>query len=149
MKLCAAALLAICCFSLPAAGEKKFIVPAELAPKPGAPAAVYSPAVLVDGTLYISGMLGTDLNTRQIPDRFEDEVSAALDSVGIVLKEAGMTYADVVSVTIFLTDMELFGRMNAVYTARFPAPRPARTTVGVSRLGSPKGHLEISVTAKK
>ena len=148
-KSCAVALLSLLCISLPVAAEKKIIVPPEMAAKPGAPALTFSPGVLVDGTLYVAGQMGTDTKTRQIPDKFEDEVTNALDSIGLVLKAAGMTYSDVVSVTVFLTDMDLFGRMNAVYTARFPDPRPARATVGVAKLGSPKGHLEISVTAHK
>ena len=149
LKSCAVALLAAFCVSLPAMAEKKIIVPAEFAPRPGAPAPNFSPGVLVDGTLYIAGQMGTDLKTRQIPDTFEAEVTAALDSIGIILKEAGMTYSDVVSVTVYLTDIELFGRMNAVYIARFPEPRPARAAIGVAKLAIPKAHIEISVTAKK
>ena len=149
LKSCAFALLAAFCASLPAMAEKKIIVPAEFAPRPGAPTPNFSPGVLVDGTLYIAGQMGTDLKTRQIPDSFESEVTAALDSIGIILKEAGMTYSDVVSVTVYLTDIELFGRMNAVYIARFPEPRPARAAIGVAKLAIPKAHIEISVTAKK
>jgi enamine deaminase RidA (YjgF/YER057c/UK114 family) len=45
--------------------------------------------------------------------------------------------------------MDLFPRMNAVYTSYFKEPRPARTTVGVTRLASAKAHVEITVTARK
>ena len=45
-----------------------------------------------------------------------------------------MGYQDVVAVQVYLTDMDLFPRMNAVYTTYFKEPRPARTTVGVSRV---------------
>jgi enamine deaminase RidA (YjgF/YER057c/UK114 family) len=45
--------------------------------------------------------------------------------------------------------MDLFGRMNAVYTTYFKDPRPARTTVGVARLALANAHIEITVTAKK
>ena len=110
---------------------------------------MFSPGILVDGTLYISGTIGTDLKTNEVPDKFEDEVKAALDRIGLVLKQAGMTYSDVVSVQVYLTDMDLFGRMNAVYGSVFKEPRPARTTVGVTKLASAKAHIEITVTARK
>jgi 2-iminobutanoate/2-iminopropanoate deaminase len=133
----------------PAFGQHKAIVPAEFAARDGAPAPLFSPGILVDGTLYVSGEMGTDLKTRQIPDDFDQEVKNALGSIGLILKEAGMSYSDVVSVTIYLTDMELFGKMNAIYTTFVKEPRPVRATVGVAKLASPKGHIEVSVIAKK
>ena len=66
-----------------------------------------------------------------------------------MLKAAGMTYKDAVSVQVYLTDMELFPRMNAVYITFFPDPRPSRTTVGVTKLAAPNAHIEITVTARK
>src|ERR1700749_2308759 len=95
----------------PAMAEHKAIVPAELAPAPGGAAPLLSPGILVDGTLYVSGELGTDLKTRDIPDNFEQGVRNSLNTIGLILKEAGMSYADVASVTIYLTDMDLFARM--------------------------------------
>ena len=65
-----------------------------------------------------------------------------------VLKAAGMSSADVVSVQDYLTDGALFPRMNAVYTGFFKEPRPTRTTVVVAKLVGP-GHIEITVTARK
>jgi reactive intermediate/imine deaminase len=130
--------------ALPLAAEKKVIAPPEF-PK-GAP---YSPAILVDGTLYISGLVGQDLKTRQIPADFEEEVKNTLNSVGIILKAAGMDFKDVVAVQVYLTDIELFQRMNAVYTTFFSEPRPSRTTVGVTKLAAPTARIEITVTARK
>ena len=129
--------------------EKKVIIPADLAPKPGSPAPMFSPGILVDGTLYVSGQMGTDLKTREIPGSFDDEVKNALNTIGLILKQAGMDYRHVVSVTVYLSDMELFPKMNAIYATYFKEPRPARATVGISKLASPAGHIEISVTAKK
>ena len=138
-----AALLLLAAVSLPAA--KKTIVPPEFA----ASTAPYSPGILADGTLYISGQIGQDLKTSKIPADFEEEVKLCLDRVGLVLKAAGMKFEDVVSVQIYLTDMDLFAKMNAVYTGVFKAPRPARTTVGVTKLAAPAAHIEITVTARK
>jgi 2-iminobutanoate/2-iminopropanoate deaminase len=137
------ALLAL--LALPLAAEKKVIVPPEFA---GA-TSNYSPAILVDGTLYVSGQIGRDLKTKLFPTDFETEVKTVLGNIGAVLKAAGMTYKDVVSVQVYLTDMDQFARMNAVYATFFPDPRPARTTVGVTKLAAEAAHIEVTVTAKK
>ncbi len=131
--------------ALPLAAEKKVINPPEF----GAGNPNFSTAVLADGTLYVAGQIGQDLKTRQVPADFESEVKLLLSNIGIVLKAAGMSYKDVVSVQVYLTDMDLFARMNAVYTTFFPEPRPARTTVGVTKLALPTAHIEITVTARK
>ncbi len=60
-----------------------------------------------------------------------------------------MKFSDAVSVTVYLTDMDQFAKMNSIYTTYFPEPRPARATVGVAKLAAPKAHIEISVTAHK
>jgi 2-iminobutanoate/2-iminopropanoate deaminase len=62
---------------------------------------------------------------------------------------AGMSYSDVVSVTVYLSDMDLFGKMNAVYATYFKDPKPVRATIGVAKLASAKDHIEISVIARK
>jgi 2-iminobutanoate/2-iminopropanoate deaminase len=129
--------------ALSAPAAKKVIQPKDF--PTGRP---FSPGILVDGTLYIAGQTGTDLKTGKIPDSFEAEVKQCLENVGLVLKEAGMSFADAVSVQVYLTDMDLFPRMNAVYTTVFQEPRPARTTVGVTKLAG-GAHVEITVTARK
>src|SRR5712691_151836 len=130
--------------AVPVLAEKKIIQPKEF--PAGRP---FSPAVLVDGTLYVSGQIGRDLKTQKVPEDFEAEVRQVLDSIGIILREAKMNYADVVSVQVYLTDMELFSRMNAVYTTYFKADRPARTTVGVAKLAAAGARIEITVTARR
>jgi 2-iminobutanoate/2-iminopropanoate deaminase len=126
----------------PAIAEKRIIQPKEFAP--GGP---FNPAVLVDGTLYVSGQIGRDLKTQKVPENFDAEVRQVLDNIGIILREAKMDYADVVSVQVYLTDMSLFQRMNAIYTTYFKTDRPSRTTVGVAKLAAPEAHVEITVTA--
>jgi len=64
-------------------------------------------------------------------------------------KAAGMKFNDVVAVQVYLTDMDLFPKLNAAYGSVLKAPRPARTTVGVTKLAAPKAHVEITVTAHK
>jgi 2-iminobutanoate/2-iminopropanoate deaminase len=122
--------------------DKKIILPTGAKP-PGN----WSHGVLVDGTLYISGMGGEDANGK-IPDDFETEVKQSLDNIGGVLKAAGMSPADVVSVQVYLTDKQTFQRMNSVYRSYFQEPRPTRTTVVVAALLGP-GRIEITATARK
>ena len=135
--------------ALPLAAEKKVIVPPEFAGGNSNFSSNFSPAILVDGTLYVSGQVGRDLKTKLFPADFESEVKTLLGNIGIVLKAAGLTYKDVVSAQVYLTDMDLFPRMNAVYVTFFPDPRPSRTTVGVTKLAAEAAHIEITVTAKK
>src|SRR5208282_1975341 len=130
------------------AADRKTITPPEFAPAAGAPAPAYSPGILADGTLYVAGQIGEDLKTREVPADFEAEVKTCLDRVGMILKAAGMSFQDAVSVQIYLTDMDLFPRMNAVYGTYFKDPRPARTTVGVAKLVG-TARLEITITARK
>jgi 2-iminobutanoate/2-iminopropanoate deaminase len=134
--------LIICFAGVAVAGEKQIV-----RPKGAKPGGNYSPGILVDGTLYISGQAGEDPDGK-IPADFEAEVKQALDNIGAVLDAAGMSPADVVSVQVYLTDGALFQRMNAVYTAYFKDPRPTRTTVVVAKLVGP-GRIEITTTARR
>jgi len=128
-----------------AAAEKRAIVPKEFEGSK----LPFSPGILVNNTLYVAGQTGGDLkNGGQMPSEFEAEVKNALDRAGLVLKAAGFSFADVTAVQVYLTDMDLFQRMNAVYSTYFPEPRPTRTTVGVARLAGP-AHVEITITAQK
>jgi 2-iminobutanoate/2-iminopropanoate deaminase len=134
--------LALVLASTVLAADKQIIRP------PGAkPSGNWSYGVLVDGTLYVSGMAGTDADGK-VAASFDAEVKQALDNIDAVLTAAGMTSADVVSVQVYLTDTALFQRMNKVYTGYFKDPRPARTTVVVAKLVD-QGHVEITVTARK
>jgi 2-iminobutanoate/2-iminopropanoate deaminase len=142
LKLCIATALFFTLSAGLLSAEKKVILP-----KGAEPSAAWSHGLLVDGTLYVSGFGGEDA-AGKIPPAFEAEVKQSLDNIGAVLKEAGMTRADIVSVQIYLTDGALFDRMNAVYKAYFKDPKPTRTTVVVAKLVGP-GHIEITVTARK
>jgi 2-iminobutanoate/2-iminopropanoate deaminase len=124
--------------------EKKAVNPPEIPPSKSP----FSTGILSGDTLYISGQIGTDPKTNKIPDSFDDEAKLCLEKIGYVLKAGGFTFADVVSVQVFLTDTDLFPRMNAIYATYFPEPRPARATVGVNKLVVAGAHIEIAVTAR-
>lgn len=122
-------------------GQKQIIYPPEF--RADAP---FSPGVRVAGMLFVAGQLGTDLKTGRLADTFEGEVRQSLDNIGVILKAAGMDYANVVSVTVYVTDLTKFADLNKVYTEYFKANRPARATVQVAGLVS-GAHVEISVIA--
>jgi 2-iminobutanoate/2-iminopropanoate deaminase len=143
MKLASLLAFALLSASMPLRAERKIIQPKEFAP--GAP---FSPAVLVDGTLYVSGQIGRDLKTQKVPANFDTEVRQVLDNIGIILREAKMNYADVVAVQVYLTDMNLFQKMNDIYITYFKTDRPSRTTLGITKLAVPEAHVEITVTAR-
>ena len=139
----AVALLGLALAVSATAASKKVIQPKDF--PTGRP---FSPGILVDDTLYIAGQTGTDLKSGQLPEDFDAEVKQCLDNIGLILKEAGMSFDDAVAVQVYLTDMSLFPRMNAVYTTYFKEPRPARTTVGVAKLVG-TARIEVTVTAHR
>lgn len=76
-----------------------------------------SQAVLVDRTLYVSGVLGLDKETMKLVDGgIKAEVTQALQSLGYILQEAGSCFEKVVKVTILMKDMADFGTVNEVYS---------------------------------
>ena len=124
------------------AADKKAIVP-----EGATTAGPYTPGIVAGGFLFCAGQVGRD-KEQKYPAAFEDEVKQTLDNIGAILKKAGYTFNDAVSVQVHLTDIEMFQRMNAVYMTYFPEPRPARTTVGGVKLVGP-ARIEITVTAYK
>jgi 2-iminobutanoate/2-iminopropanoate deaminase len=108
----------------------------------------YSAGILVDGTLYVAGQIGADFKTGRIPEDFDAEARQCFNNIGSILKEAGMSFDHAVAVQVFLTDMTLFDRMNTIYKTYFTEPRPARTTVGVSKLVG-TARMEVTVTAHR
>ena len=111
-----------------------------------APIGPYSQAIQAGDTVYISGQIAIDPSTGDlITSSIEEETHQVLKNVGAILEAAGLTYENVVSCSVFIKDMELFGRINAVYTTYFSAGiPPARALVQVSDL--PK-HVNIEISA--
>lgn len=111
-----------------------------------APIGPYSQATQAGDTVYISGQIAIDPSTGDlITSSIEDETHQVLKNVGAILEAAGLSYENVVSCSVFIKDMELFGRINAVYTTYFSTGiPPARALVQVSDL--PK-HVNIEISA--
>jgi 2-iminobutanoate/2-iminopropanoate deaminase len=113
-----------------------------------APAALgpYSQAVRAGDFVFLSGQTGLDPQTGKLREGVAAQAEQVLANLQAVLAAAGCTFADVVKTTIFLANMEDFQTVNGIYGARFPADRPARSTVQVA--GLPVGGLvEIEMVA--
>lgn len=117
---------------------------------PGAPEAIgpYSQAIIAGELVFCSGQIGLDPRTGVLVEGgVEEETRRVLENLSAVLGAAGASLGGVVRTTIFLTDLGDFAKVNAIYGAAFPAPHPARATVGVSAL--PKGaRVEIDAIAR-
>lgn len=105
-----------------------------------APAAIgpYSQAVRANGVVYTSGQIGLDPTTGElVPGGLEAETRQAFANLAAVAEAAGGTLAHAVKLTLFLTDLSNFAKVNAIMAELVPQPFPARSTVGVASL--PKG----------
>jgi 2-iminobutanoate/2-iminopropanoate deaminase len=125
----------------------KKVINSKNAPEPVGP---YNQAILIDGTLYLSGQIALDPKSMKMDNSsIESETIRVLNNIEAVLKEANYDYSDIIKTTIFLTNMEDFNVVNEIYGKRFEKEfAPARETVEVS--GLPKNaKIEISVIAKK
>ena len=121
---------------------------AHLTTEAPAPIGPYSQAVQAGKTLYISGQIAIVPSTGEIlQGTIEDETHQVLKNIGAILKSAGLDYDNVVSCTVYLSDMNMFSRINAIYALYFSgATPPARATVAV--LGLPKNvNIEIGAIA--
>ena len=100
------------------------------------------------GFVFCTGMLGIDLSTFTIVnDSFENEVTQLMDNLRAMLESAGASLDDIVQVTVYLTDIELYGAFNKLYAGYLAETvKPARTAIVVSEL--PRGaRVEIDCIA--
>ena len=106
-----------------------------------APAAIgtYSQAVRAGDTLYLSGQIGLDPRTGQLVDGIDNQIQRVFANLRAVAQAAGSSLADAVKLTVYLTDLTHFARVNEIMSAYFDKPYPARAAVGVAAL--PRGAL--------
>jgi 2-iminobutanoate/2-iminopropanoate deaminase len=106
-----------------------------IAPRTAADATLppYSGAVQVGNTLYLSGDIGADAN-NQIPDTPEAEATLLLNSIQKTLKDAGFTMDDLVTVTVYCSDVKHYDSFNKVYRNYFKKEFPARAFIGAGTL---------------
>lgn len=101
-----------------------------------APAAIgpYSQAVEAGGMLFISGQLGVDAKTGEIPEGIAAQTRCSLENIKSIITEAGGSMDDIVKCTVFIKDMKDFAEMNEVYSSFFNEPYPARLAVEAARI---------------
>ncbi len=114
-------------------GQNKQIVKPRKAPSMPYP---FSMGVISNGLLFVSGQVGTDpQTTKLVAGGVEAETAQTIQNIKAVLEDAGASLDDVVSVTVYLSNIDDFAKMNAVYKQFFnEGSYPARTTVGVAKL---------------
>lgn len=124
----------------------KKIILTDQAPAPIGP---YSQAVSVGDLVFLSGQIPLDPKTGElVDDNIEDATRRVLENIRAVLEAEGLSFAHVVKTTVFMRDLALFPRMNAVYATVFADRPPARSTVQAAAL--PKGvSVEIEVIASR
>ena len=111
---------------------KKQIVTTPAAPKAVGP---YSQAVWTSDLLFCAGQIPLEPATgNMVPGGIAEQTTRVLDNISGLLQSQGLTLANVVKTTVFLSDMNNFAAMNEVYARYFPCDFPARSTVQVARL---------------
>lgn len=107
-----------------------------IAPQAPYPAGAYSQGIEAAGLVFVAGQAGIDPTTGSVAgNSIETQTAQALRNVEAVLKVAGLTLVDLVKTTVYLADMALFDRYDAVYRDIVPEPRPSRATVGAQLAG--------------
>ena len=126
--------------------HQKKIISTENAP---AAVGVYSQAIQVGNTLYLSGQIGLIPESRELAgDDLESQTHQTLSNIKAVLEAADFTLSDVVKAQVFLDDMDDYQAFNDIYIQYFPEHPPARAVVEVSRIPL-DAKVEIMVTAVK
>ena len=99
----------------------------------------YSQGTTAARFVFTSGQLGMDPKTGELLEGIEAQTDRAISNIEAILAEVDLTLSDVTKVTVFITDMGNFDKVNKTYAKRFPKPEPARSVVEVGAL--PKGGL--------
>ena len=106
-----------------------------------APAAIgaYSQAVRAGDTVYLSGQIGFDPATMQLAEGIDAQIHRVFANLAAVAQAAGLGLGHAVRMTVYLTDLAHFAKVNEVMAHYVPQPSPARAAVGVASL--PRGAL--------
>jgi len=119
------------------------------APPAGAGASLpFSEAVMVGDTLYVAGHIGLDPKTQKAAADIDAEAHAVMDAVKHTVESTGLKMDDLVSVTVYCTDLGLYDAFNAVYRTYFQGHYPTRAFIGVSSLVR-GAHFEVAGIAAR
>ena len=94
----------------------------------------YSQAIRTGDTVYLSGQIGLDPETMQMAEGIEAQAHRVFQNLRAVVEAAGGRLDDMVKLTVYLTDLVHFPRMNEIMAGYFNRPYPARAAVGVAGL---------------
>jgi 2-iminobutanoate/2-iminopropanoate deaminase len=139
-------LIEISAVAIPNGGERVVVHPSDWMKSPNP----YSYGIKSGNTLFLSGLVSRNgKDNTPVKGDITAQTKTVLDNGAAILKEAGMSFADVVSSRIFLTDDTTFQAMNAAYRTAFPTMPPARATVKTGLAGGPDYLVEITMVAVK
>jgi|TARA_Y100000310_G_scaffold111792_1_gene110206 reactive intermediate/imine deaminase len=113
------------------------MVPFESITTTEAPAAIgtYSQAIRCDDTVYLSGQIPLDPTTMElVSEGMDAQITQVFTNLQAVCHAAGGSLEQIVKLTVYLTDLEQFARVNEIMTHFFELPYPARAVIGVSAL---------------
>ena len=122
--------------------RREFLIPAL-----AAPISHYCDAVRFDDTLYISGIPPLDAQGRVVSEDPAAQTRQIFENMKLILDAAGATFADVLRVTVYLTDVDDRAKINPVRKEYFGAARPASTLIGVKALAIAGMKVEIEAVA--
>ncbi|UCG05394.1 MAG: hypothetical protein JSV83_15945 [Desulfobacterales bacterium] len=107
----------------------------------------YSQAIIYNGIIYVSGMGAVDPATNELKlGTVEEEAELAMTNLRIVLEEAGSSLDKLLTITVYLKDMQEYARFNEIYKGFFTKDLPARTCIQAGDL--PFGtRVEVTATA--
>jgi len=94
----------------------------------------YSQAIRAGNTIYLSGQIGLDPETMQMAEGIDAQIRRVFLNLQAVAEAAGGGLDDIVKLTVYLTELAHFPRVNEIMTGFFKQPYPARATVGVAAL---------------
>ena len=138
-------LVEISMIAIPDGGERTVIHPADWVKSP----APYSYGIKSGNTLFLAGLVSRNgKDNANVPGDVTAQTKTVLDNGAAILKQAGMTYGDVVAARVFITDAAMFQTMNAAYRPYFGDVAPARLTVRAGLTG-PDYAVEIAMMAVK
>ncbi len=116
-------------------------------PSAPSPAGHYSQAIVHNGCVYVAGQLPiVPGQSEHRAGTIEEQTAQVFANISAIVQEAGSSLSRLLQVTVYISDMELWGRFNAAYAALMGAHRPARAVVPVNALHYGY-HIEVQVIA--
>lgn len=112
----------------------KLVIHTDAAPKA---IGTYSQAIRCGDTVYLSGQIALDPATMEMVSGIDAQIRRVLDNLKAVAAAAGGGLEDIAKLTVYLTDLANFARVNEIMATYFTSPYPARAAIGVASL--PRG----------